>query len=723
MNEIIIKSSIEGRVRLKYEGFKTLQDTILETLLAPHTTQRRLNRSCASLILHFDPLKSSIETILDILHTHFAKALQTPSLSASAARHCASCSSCHVCDPQIQTPATWRSKIIKFVALSAYALVVFVSETMLGATSIAFLPMVTAVVAFVAAIPLFQEALEDIQERRFSLHTFMAAALLGAILGGEVTAAFEIIYILRGGMLLEEYTAERSKKQIHDLMALGMKKAYVLVDDVELEVDVSAIKEGDVVVARSGEKIAVDGVITEGNAEIDESAINGRSEPALRDVGEMVYANTLVQRGRIYIRVSATGEKTYLSRMIAKVEASLAQKSPSEVAADKLASKLLTLGMLLTGGTLLLTGSWLRAFSVMIVMSCPCATILAASTAVSAGIARGAKEGILIKGGAHLEAVSQSDVFCFDKTGTLTTGEPKVIGSVCTPDISHESLLYYAALAEHHNTHPIGIAITKAAGLVGFECHEENPSEIFAGLGVRLLDKEGEILVGNAKWMVQNAVALEAVQSQSDATLKKGQSIVYVALNQRLLGFLSLEHEVREGTHAMLEGLRSRGVKHLVLLSGDEEVVARAFGATYGFDEIYANVMPEEKADVIDALKKRYSRVVMVGDGINDTLAMSKSDVAISFASGGSEAAIEISNIAITNSNPRDILKLFDLSAKSLRVVNQNYWIGTGTNLVGVALAGVGMLSPVAAGALHIGHTVGIMANSSRIAWKVDNNS
>ena len=240
---------------------------------------------------------------------------------------------------------------------------------------------------------------------------------------------------------------------------------------------------------------------------------------------------------------------------------------------------------------------------------------------------------------------------------------------------------------------------------------------------MRLLDKEGEILVGNAKWMVQNAVALEAVQSQSDATLKKGQSIVYVALNQRLLGFLSLEHEVREGTHAMLEGLRSRGVKHLVLLSGDEEVVARAFGATYGFDEIYANVMPEEKANVIDALKKRYSRVVMVGDGINDTLAMSKSDVAISFASGGSEAAIEISNIAITNSNPRDILKLFDLSVKSLRVVNQNYWIGTGTNLVGVALAGVGMLSPVAAGALHIGHTVGIMANSSRIAWKVDNNS
>jgi len=666
MNEMILKSSVSGRARFKYGAFKSTDEKCLESLLGLHVESFRLNRACASLIVYFDPLKTTFEAIATLLEKRFETGVTMPQLSASAAAYCPSCASCSVCESKQNSPQSRRSKMWSFMALSVYALYLFVSETFLGASAFALPLHLTAVVALVAAIPLLLEAYEDIQAKRFSLHSFMAVALLGAIFGGEATAAFEIVYILRGGMLLEEYTAERSKKEIHALMALGIKKAYVLVDEVEVETDVSDIQEGDTVVARSGEKIAVDGTIVEGSAEIDESAINGRSEPAFKTFGETVYANTLVQSGRIYIRVSATGERTYLARMIAKVEASLAQKSPSEVAADRLAARLLTLGTFLTGATLLLTGSWLRAFSVMIVMSCPCATILAASTAISAGIAKGAKKGILIKGGAYLEAVSRSEVFCFDKTGTLTTGEPKLVHSLCSEGISPHDLLCTAALAEHHNAHPIGVAITKAAELAGFTCNENNPSDIFAGLGVRLKDHAGDITVGNAKWMAQNGVDISPLHVQSTQAFLEGYSVVYVARETRLLGFLSLEHTVRAGTSAMLQGLRKRGVKRLVLLSGDEETVARAFGRTYGFDEVHADVMPEEKAHVIEALKARYSNVVMVGDGINDTLAMSKADVAISFASGGSEAAIEVSNIAVTDSNPDAILHLFDLYKKEL---------------------------------------------------------
>lgn len=723
MNEMILKSSVAGRARFKYGAFKHLDEKAFEALLGLHVDSFRVNRACASLVVYFDPLKTTLQTIIDLLQKRFETATLMPHVSSPAALYCPSCASCSACESKTNSPQSWRSKIWSFVALFGYALYLFVSETFFGASAFALPLPLTAFVALAAAIPLLQEAYADFKAGRFSLHSFMAIALLGAIAGGEATAAFEIVFILRGGMLLEEYTAERSKKQIHELMALGIKKAYVLVDEIEVETDVSDIREGDTVVARSGERIAVDGMIVEGNAEIDESAINGRSEPAFKTLNETVYANTLVQSGRIYIRVSATGEQTYLARMIAKVEASLAQKSPSEVAADRLAARLLTLGTFLTGATFLLTGSWLRAFSVMIVMSCPCATILAASTAISAGIAKGAKKGVLIKGGAYLEAISRSEVFCFDKTGTLTTGEPKLVQSICAEGILAHDLLCTAALAEHHNSHPIGIAITKAAELAGFTCHEDNPSDIFAGLGVRLKDYAGDIAVGNAKWMAQNGVDISSLHVQSSQAFLEGYSVVYVARGSRLLGFLSLEHTVRAGTLAMLQGLRKRGVKHLVLLSGDEETVARAFGRTYGFDEVHANVMPEEKADVVEALKTRYANVVMVGDGINDTLAMSKADVAISFASGGSEAAIEISNIAVTDSNPDAILHLYDLSKESLRVINQNYWIGTGTNLVSVAFAAVGALPPVLAGAMHIAHTVGIMANSSRIAWSNDNNS
>jgi len=405
------------------------------------------------------------------------------------------------------------------------------------------------------------------------------------------------------------------------------------------------------------------------------------------------------------------------------VEASLALKSPSELSADRLASKLLKLGTFLTGATFLLTGSWLRAFSVMIVMSCPCATILAASTAISAGIARGAKQGILIKGGESLELVAQSEVFCFDKTGTLTTGQPRIVATHLQPGVSLEELITYAACAEQKNHHPIAQAILKEAKRLGFTCKEEEQSEILAGLGVKLTYEGKQILVGNAKLLAHNSVDMRAVETVAQSHLESGQTVVYVSMDGLLLGLMAFEHEVREGTEAMLEGLKKRGVKHLVLLTGDEEKVARAFGKTYGFDAIYANVMPEEKAEVIEALKRKYNRVVMVGDGVNDTIAMSTSDVAISFASGGSEAAIEVSNIAITNSHPSDILKLYDLSSKSLHVISQNYWIGTSTNLGSVAFAAFGALSPVMAGAMHIAHTVGIMANSSRIAWGVDNNS
>ena len=359
----------------------------------------------------------------------------------------------------------------------------------------------------------------------------------------------------------------------------------------------------------------------------------------------------------------------------------------------------------------------------MIVMSCPCATILAASTAISAGIARGAKQGILIKGGESLELVAQSEVFCFDKTGTLTTGQPRIVATHLQPGVSLEELITYAACAEQKNHHPIAQAILKEAKRLGFTYKEEEQSEILAGLGVKLTYEGKQILVGNAKLLAHNSVDMRAVETVAQSHLESGQTVVYVSMDGMLLGLMAFEHEVREGTEAMLEGLKKRGVKHLVLLTGDEEKVARAFGKTYGFDAIYANVMPEEKAEVIEALKRKYNRVVMVGDGVNDTIAMSTSDVAISFASGGSEAAIEVSNIAITNSHPSDILKLYDLSSKSLHVISQNYWIGTSTNLGSVAFAAFGALSPVMAGAMHIAHTVGIMANSSRIAWGVDNNS
>ncbi len=715
---MVVKSQAGNRVRLKSQIFI---DSLNNEKILSHFDKEffsfRVNKKCKSIVFVFDEALTSLEKILEDLNLLFPLSLPYVSSYTNEDGHCYSCTSCSSCSIGKNEGVSWNAKLITFGLLSCYSIYIFVAETFLGITIVASPFSLVAIVSIVAALPLFKESIESLKQSKFTLQTFMSGTLLLAIFFGEATAAFEIIYILRGGMLLEEYIAEKSKKEIHKLIELDIKKAYILVDDIELEVDLDEVKEGDIVVSRSGEKIPVDGFIKSGSAEIDEALINGRSEPAFKQSGAEVFANTYVEKGRIYIEVSATGADTYISRVISKVELSLLEKSPSELEADRLASKLLKLGTALTAGTFFITGSYLRAFSVMIVMSCPCATVLAASTAISAGISRATKDGILIKGGEYLEKVSQSEAFCFDKTGTLTTGKPIVQEVVLGLNVDEKTLFEFASLAEYRNTHPIATAIIEHAKQIGALFDEGYSSEIVPGLGVMASKDKEVILVGNKKFLNNNRISVKDFEDRANKFLSKGETVAYVTFGSEILGFITFKHEVRLGTIKMLDDLRQRGVKHLVLLTGDDEKVANSFAKEYGFDEVYSNLMPEGKADIIDELKKKYKNVVMIGDGVNDTIAMSRADVAVSFASGGSEAAIEISNVAITHSHPDDVVNLYDISKKSLKVVNQNYWIGTSTNLGGVALASVGLLSPVSAGAIHLGHTIGIMANSSRLTW------
>lgn len=719
--EIKVKSVAGNRVRLKSKLFEKRKNiAMIKTACEGDFLNFRENLSCQSIIFAL-PAHLSVETILDKLETLFKEQLAAPArkltLSTPAANAvCGSGSSCSRCEIKEATPVSWTRKLIEFGLLTGYAIYILVKENIMGVALASSPFSLTAAVALVAAIPLLKESWEDIKSGTFTLETFMGGTLILAIFFGEVTAAFEIIYILRGGMLLEEYIAGKSRDEIHKLVELDVQKVYVLREGVELEADIDQVRHGDIVVARSGEKIPVDGTIDEGSAEINEAIINGRSEPEFKEMGDQVYAGTICEKGRIYIKVDAKGNDTYIARTMQQVEASLALKSGSELEADKLASKLLKLGTGLTIGTFLLSGSLMNAFAVMIVMSCPCATVLAASTAISGGIANGAKNGILIKGGEALENVSQADVFCFDKTGTLTTGKPIVTNIYLQDNITEEELFTYAAIAEYRNSHPLAQAIVTYARAQGVDFDICALSEIIPGYGVRAVILNDTILVGNQNFMRQNEIDTSHFKDQAREMLTHGQTVVYVAKNEMALGVIGFTHEVREGTKEMLEGLRARGVQHIALLTGDEVKVANAFALDLGFDSVYANQTPQGKAEAVEDLKNKFNKVVMVGDGVNDTFAMSKADVSISFAAGGSEAAIAVSDIAITHSHPQDVTHLYDLSQKSLSVVNQNYWIGTSTNLVGVAFASVGLLSPVAAGAIHIGHTVGIMANSSRLA-------
>ncbi len=723
MKNIKVKSIVNNRVRLKSDIFKDFNNNLLiQKELNDVFLSFRENVKCKSIIFTHD-LKFTLDEILEKIDKLFSNKTNISMSILAAGAVCDTSGVCNICELKDgNKKQNWKRKLIEFGFLTGFAIYIFVKETILGVTLATSPFSLIAVVSMVAALPLLKESYDDIKQGKFTLHTFMGGTLVLAIFFGEVTAAFEIIYILRGGMLLEEYIATRSKDEIHKLVELDVTKVYKLVDGIEMEVDFDEITYEDILVIRSGEKIPVDGIIDSGNAEINEAIINGRSEPDFKEAGDEVYAGTICDKGRIYIKVTALGNETYISRTMREVEASLALKSPSEVEADKLASKLLKLGSVLTIGTFALTGSFINAFAVMIVMSCPCATVLAASTAISAGISNGAKNGILIKGGEALENVSKAEVFCFDKTGTLTTGKPIIVDIITANGISEDEILRYAAIAEFRNSHPIAKAIISHAKEKTIQIDQSGEGEIIPGFGVKTKNKNETILVGNRKLFTKNKISTKEYTEATKKHLHKGKTVVYVARDKEVLGFITFKHEVRPGTKQMIEELRNKGVKHIALLTGDELKVANSFALDFGFDSVFANQTPEGKADAIDELKKTYKKVVMVGDGVNDTYAMSKADVAISFAAAGSEAAIAVSDIAITHSHPEDITYLYDLSEKSLKVVNQNYWIGTGTNLIGVGFAGIGLLSPVAAGAIHIGHTIGIMANSSKLALSKNHN-
>ncbi|MGB5868069.1 MAG: cation-translocating P-type ATPase [Arcobacteraceae bacterium] len=717
MNTITIKSDVANRARLKSNIFGKLSNIeLIKNNLQDIIIDFRQNVSCKSIIISYSPTTTLNEVIAKIDSLFISTSKNLDQTLCSIGSSCATC----LVEPR-KSNISFTRKIVEFGLLTGYSLYLFTTQNLLGLSIVSAPLSLISLVSLVAAVPLLKDSYQDIKEGKFTLQTFLSGTLLTAIAFGESMAAFEIIYILRAGMLLEEYVATKSKKQIQDLIEIDTKNTYILVDDVELQIPLQDVKVDDIVVCRAGDKIPVDGIIINGSAQIDESLINGRSENINKEKQSQVYAGTLCETGRIYIKVSAVGDDRYISRVMSDVEKSLCLKSPSQLEADLLAKRLLKIGTLLTLGTLVVTGSFINAFSVMIIMACPCSTILAASTAISAGIANGAKLGILIKGGESLEKVSQSEVFCFDKTGTLTTGKPIIKDIITAKGVSKNTLIEYLATAEYRNTHPIALSILKKAKELDLHINQAAQTQIIAGFGVKSIDGEHTIIAGNKKFFDQEHIDISRFEDQVHNHLNDAKTIVYVSVDDQLLGFITLEHEVRSGTKKMISDLRRKGVKHIALITGDEEKVAQSFANNLGFDTVFANQSPYDKAKAIEELKTKYKNVVMVGDGVNDTLAMSKADVSISFASGGSQMAIEVSDIAVTHSHPEDVVNLYNLSKKSLKVVNQNYWIGTSTNLIGAAFASIGLLSPAAAGAIHIGHTTSIMANSSRLA--IDNNS
>jgi cation-transporting P-type ATPase C len=570
-------------------------------------------------------------------------------------------------------------------------------------------------IAVAATIPLIKKSLRDLRQKRFGLDGFLAGSIVTAVAMGEALTALEILWIDSGADLLNTWINQRSRRAISDILQVSSKNTFISVDGQEVEVPVEEIRPGDLVVLHTGEKVSVDGVVESGRALLDESPINGRSEFALRTEGDTVLAGTLVREGVIFVRAQKVGDQTYLSRVMHMVEDALENQAPIQGVADQLAARLLKLGGVLTLGTLLVTASFWRAFTVLLVMACPCATVLSASAPISAALNAAARRRILIKGGRYLEEAGEADIVCFDKTGTLTTNQPALRQLANLSDLPDQRLLQLAYTAEMHNFHPLALAIKKEAAEMGLEPTSHVVCQYQLGEGVSARMNGKSIYVGNRRFMKRHVVDLSKANGIADSLEADGLTVAYLALQDELLGVLGFANQTRPEALPLVRHLARDGVKRLVMITGEEGCSAGSLAAELGMHDCHYSVMPETKARIVDDLKAPGRRVLMVGDGINDALALAQADVGIAMGAGGSEVAIEAADIALVTDDLNGVAYLRSLSKTTMRVVQQNFWIATGSNLAGMALGALGMLSPVAAGLLHIFHTLGILANSSRL--------
>jgi len=718
---LIICHSVRGRLRVRVSILKSRRDVadwLEEWLVQQHGIQKAQARTTTgSVILFYDTRKIAPKVLLKIVLQGleaFRSSIQNPQAHAKSAFPRGGSASLRASDRSFRPlPLAW---LIGLTGFFAYSLIRRLVGTPLSERSLSFL----GVGSVIGAIPLFHRAIKDfLQKKNITLFPFLAGASVIAILLGEAFTALEVIWVTAVSLFVEDYVADKSRRAIRESLSVTIKKTYLWIDGAEVEVPVDEVNPGHIVVVHTGERIPVDGIVVKGEALVDEAHITGRSVPEIRRGGQEVFAGTTLQEGYLHIRAEKVGDDIYLNRILHLVEESLSQRSPVERKADVLARRLTYFGTVATAGTLLLTRQISRALSVLLISACPCATVLAASTAVTAGVANAARHRVLIKGGLYLERISEADCYCFDKTGTLTLESHRVTEIIPrAPTQDPSRLLALAASAEIHTTHPVGRAIVAEASRRGIDPAFQGVREFLVGKGVRMTLDQDIIAVGNLDWMEEMNISINYFRKRTQTLMERGCNVVFVAKNGKAQGMIGIANTIRPETEATLRELRKDGVTQLCLITGDTEPVARGLAEDLRFDAYRTSLLPEEKAQYVRELQQVGRKVVVVGDGVNDALALSQANIGVAMGAGGAEVAIEAADIALVDSDLMRLVSLRKLSRETMHIIEQNHWMAVSTNIVGVFLGATGRLPPFWGGLLHVIHSLGIMLNSGRLlSW------
>ena len=581
-------------------------------------------------------------------------------------------------------------------------------------------PFDTAWVAIIlCGVPIVAEAVIGlITEFDIKADVLVSLALIASVCIGEDFAAGEVAFIMQLGALLEELTVSKARNGIEKLVRLTPQTARVLQNGEEKTVPAESVAVGDRIRVLPGESVPVDGIIVSGQTSVNQAVMTGESLPIDKTVGDSVSSGTVNQFGAFEMEATRVGEDSSIQRMIRLVQSADAQKAKIVGIADRWATWIVVIALTAAAFTWLFTGEIIRAVTILVVF-CPCALVLATPTAVMAAIGNAAKHGFLVRKGDAFERLSKVKVTAFDKTGTLTCGAPAVAAvESLSPDFTKEEIYRLAASAEQLSEHPLGKAIVSSYKKEqGAELLAAEDFAMFPGRGITARINGRKIAAGNLKLLREHNVEAPE-QPEAEERIAQGCTVIYVAANGKLAGFIALADTLRKESAATIKALSGLGVQP-VLLTGDRENAANTIANGLNIGEVRANCLPEDKLRYIKEYQAKNMPVCMIGDGVNDAPALKTADVGIAMGGVGSDIAVDAADIALVDDEVKELPHLIALAKRMMVTIKLNMTFSMTLNFIAITLAIIGTLNPVVGALVHNAGSVLVITNSALLLkWR-----
>jgi len=720
MTHLQLRSHIPGRMRWqtdKLRGQPRYAKAVELTLQRlDYFNSVTINPRTGRILLHYTSQLAPTE-----IETHLMAALETPPLTRdddlALSSHEAECGDSCGHDHHHHDPSAHIFNLtIGGVVLAGIGL----KRLIFGATALTGNPLligVSTVATLISGHPFLRGLWRSITGRTgINTDTLVGSATLASLVLRENITALTVIWLLNLGEYLQALTLQRTEQAIRDLLRLESDDVWLVLEESEIKVNLSSIKPGDRVAVHSGHRLPVDGKIVMGQATLNQAPITGESMPVIKNVGDEVFAGTIILSGEVRVLVERVGDETAVGRLIQRVEEAQELRAPIQTIGDKFSERFVPFSFALAGLIFVVTWDVHRALT-MLLIACPCASGLATPTAVSAAIGNGARRGVLIKGGTHLEAAANLDTVVFDKTGTLTLGLPSVQRVISlVDDYTADQVLSLAATGELHSQHPLALAVVNYAQDRELLIPPHESCEILVGRGMRAEWPENHILVGNSNLLTGfNIVISPQAEARYLEYAQVGETMMYVAHQNRLIGLIGVRDKVRPSAAQAMNDLRRIGIKHLLMLTGDGNEAAESVAYIVGLTEWQAQLLPEQKYDIIRNLQLEGRCVAMVGDGINDAPALALANVGLAMGTAGSDVAIEAADIALAANDIHGVVTTVRLSRHTLRIIRQNYVMALGLNAGGVVIGAMGGINPLVAAILHNLSTLLVVFNSARL--------